>query len=540
MRSSTVLFAFVTVAVFAVFTGVGAAQEDVYVRGSGSGEVVGNPDLEVVVSEGVLTPGEENVVEFHILNEGSIRRSGPPEYVDRVTTARATTVEFTSRNDGIEVVTAKKPVGDVPPGATGPFEVRLDVDEGIDAGTYGLSARVEYDYTRIVEYGDTSSMSDIWEDERQRVELRVRSDARFDASARTRTRIGESGDVTVTLYNTGEGTARDATVRAVSPDGSMRFDGATNASVDAGDVPSGEAVGTELPVSFSRDTNLRPRPIDLRVMYEDRRGVDRVARTTASVSPEQEQRFSLRNVEARLRAGGVGRVSGEVVSLGGDVEDVVLKGVGDRFEIRGDGVALGDMSGNGTRRFSFRISSPVGVVSEVPFVVEPAYTRDGDRYVADELRFDARVDETRDAFGVTAVEGEAVVGPGAETDVVFELTSRLDDPVSNVSVGAESGEPVEIEYTEAFVGDVASNGSAEVVFGVDAESDATTRPYPVSFTVRYTDSTGETLTTNSVARLEVAEGEGSARYENLILLGVVAALLIGLGWWVYGRDMIGG
>ncbi|MFW5984246.1 MAG: COG1361 S-layer family protein [Halobacteria archaeon] len=540
MRVPAVVLTLVAVAVVVGAVGVAEAQDDVYVSNTESGEVVGNPDVEVVVSEGVLTPGEENVVEFYVLNDGRIRRSGPPEYVERVTTARATTVEFTSRSDDVEIVTDEVAVGDVPPGATGPFKLRLDVDEDIGSGRHSLSAWFEYDYTRVVKYGDTSRMSDLSRDERQRVSLRVRRDARFDISARTNAHIGENGDATVTLRNTGDETAGDATVTATSGDSSLSFDGAPNGSVSAGDVPPGATVDVELPVSFSRDTNVRPHPLDVRVGYEDRRGVERVARGSASVIPAEEQRFGLRDVEARLRAGSVGSVSGEVVNLGGDAEDVVLRSVGETFKVRGDGVALGRMDGNETRNFSLRVESPVGTVSDVPFVLEPTYTRDGDTYTADELRFEAPVAETRDALNVRAVDGKTQVVPGGETDVVFDLTNHLDEGVRNVSVVAASDEPVEIEYTEAFVGTVDANGSAEVVFGVDADSDATQRSYPVSFRVRYTDSAGETLTTTSVARLDVVEEEGAVPFEDTLLIGVVVALLAGLGWWVYGKEMVGG
>jgi hypothetical protein len=320
---------------------------------------------------------------------------------------------------------------------------------------------------------------------------------------------------------------------------SLGFDDAPNASVDAGDVPPGDSVEVELPVEVSRGTNVRPHPVNVRVAYEDPFGVDRTGRATASVVPEDEQSFALRDVEARLRAGGVGRVSGEVVNLGGDVESVVLSGVGDGFEVRGGDVALGGMEENGTRRFAFRVGSPVGTVSEIPFALEPTYTRNGERYTADALRFDAPVADTRDGFGVRGVDGEARVAPGDETDAVFEITSRLNEGVRNVSVVAVSGEPVEIEYTEAFVGTVAPNGSAEVVFGVDAEGDATPRSYPVSFRVMYTDSAGETVATTSVARLDVVEDEDAVPFEDTLLIGVVVALLVGLGWWVYGREMVG-
>ena len=525
--------------VSAGFIGAASAQSvPETVRTTDSGEVVGNPDIEIVVSDDLVTPGEQNVVEFRVLNEGSIRRSGPPEYVDRVTTARATTVEFTSRNDDIEVVTGKVAVGDVPPGESGPFAVRLDVDEDIRSGTHRLSARVEYDYTRVVKYGDTSRMSDLSNDERQRVTVRVRPDARFDASATTDVRVGERGEATVTLRNTGDETAHNATVTAMSADGSLTFDGAPNVSADVGSVPPGATVNVELPVGFSRDTNVRAHSFNVRVGYEDKRGIERVGRGSASVAPAAEQRFAVRNVETDLRAGSVGRVSGEIVSLGGDVEDVVLRDVGEVFEVRGGGAALGGIAENETRDFTVRVESPVGTVSDGNLVLEPAYTRGGERYAADDLRLVVPVTETRDAFDVRAVDGETEVTPGGETDVVFEVTNRLDEDVRNVSVVAASDEPVEIEYGEAFVGDIASNASEDVVFGVDAESDATVRAYPVSFAVRYTDTTGETLKTTSVARLDVVEDEGAVPFENTVLVAVVAALLVGLGWWVYGKEFV--
>jgi hypothetical protein len=540
MQSRVLVFLVLAVVAGAGSVGVVNAQTvPETARTTGSGEVVGNPDLEVVVSENTVKPGEENIVEFHVLNEGRIRRSGPPEYVDRVTTARATTVEFTSRSDEIEVVTGRVAVGDVPPGESGPFRVRLEVDDAISSGTHQLSARVEYDYTRVVEYGETSRMSDLSRDERQRVNIRVREVARFDVSATTDARVGEKGGATVTVRNRGGDAARNATLTATSSDGSLAFDGAPNVSADVGDIPSGATVNAELPVVFSPDTNVRAHSIDVRIGYEDRRGVERVGDGSASVVPEPEQRFEVRDVEARLRAGGVGRVSGELVNLGGDVEDVVLRDVGDVFDVRGGGTAVGGMAENETVEFAVRVKSPIGTVSKGDFVLEPTYTTDGERYSADELRLAVPVNETRDGFDVSAVEGGTEVMTGGETNVVFEVANRLDEDARNVSVVAESGEPVEIEYGEAFVGTVASNTSKDVVFGVDADSDATVRAYPVTFTVRYTDTTGETLTTASVARLNVVEDEGAVPFENTVLIGVVVVLLLGLGWWVYGKEFVG-
>ncbi|MDZ7688768.1 MAG: hypothetical protein U5J64_08625 [Halobacteriales archaeon] len=506
-----------------------------------SGQVIGSPDIEIVIPESEVVPGESNEVEFHLLNEGDVQRSGPAEYVDRVTTARSTTVEFTSRNDDIEVVSGRIPVGSLQTGEKGPYTVVLDVDEEIEEGDYRISANVKYSYTRMVDYGGTNRFRDTTRTRTESLSVEVGRDARFrSVGAVTDARIGEKGDATVTLLNHGSVDARDAVVTLSSPTGTVSFEnGASEITASVGDVDSDTAVEVGFPLRFSRDANVRRQSLRATVRYKDEKGIVRESRTlTPSFTPDTEQRFEMRDVSSGLRSGTVGWLSGELVNTGGEeVEDVVLRHVGDANVVpRETAVAVGDLGPGEARDFTLRVGVPSGVSSDKELVFVPEYTRDGDEYEARRVRAVASVAEHRDEFRVRGVD--ATVTQGDDETVEFEVENGMDEAVRNVTAVAVSDEPAEIESGDAFVGELSPGETATVEFDVSTDSDATPRAYPVRFTFGFTDIAGETRTATGVAPVEVVADESAVPFEDALLGVVVLVLLLGLGWWVYGKDFV--
>ena len=506
-----------------------------------SGQVTGSPEIDIVIPENEIVPGEVNEVEFFLLNEGNVRRSGPTEYVERVTTARSTAVEFTSRNDDIEVVSEKIPVGSLPTGEKGPYTVRLEVDDSIDEGDYRLSAETEYRYTGIVEYGVSSSMRDLSGDETERLSVEVRDDARlrvdgteFDA------RLGEKGDASVTLRNRGSVAANDAVVSLRSPTETVLFeDGISEIEASVGDVGSGETVEVKFPLRFSRDANVRGQTLRATVRYEDEKGIVRESRTlTPSFTPEAKQRFRIRDVSSGLRSGTVGWLSGEVVNTADEeVENVVLRYTGDaNLNMRETSVAVGDMQPGETHGFSLRVGVPAGVSSNKELSFVPEYMRDGEEYEARPVSVVASVAEHRDGFVVRGVD--ATVTQGQEKTVEFEIGNGMDENVRNMTAVAVSDEPAEIESGNAFIGRLSPGETKTVSFDVDSDSDATPRAYPVRFTFEFTDTAGETRTATGVAPVEVVEDESRVPFEDALIGLVIVVLLLGLGWWVYGKDFV--
>jgi hypothetical protein len=536
---------FLTVAFFLLVSvgvgSVGGVEVPGDVFETSSGQVIGSPDVEVVVPEDDIVPGKENEIEFYVLNEGDIERSGPTEYVDRVTTARSATVEFTSRDEDIDVVSGKTPVGSLPTGEKGPYTVRLDVDEDIQEGDHRLYANVEYSYTRFIEYGTRSRMRDSTQSQSERLSVEVREDARFrieDTSFDAR--LGEKGDATLTLRNRGSVGARDAVVSLSSPTSTVSFeDDASDIEASVGYVEAGGSTEVEFPLRFSRDANVRGQSLTATVRYEDAKGIERESRSlTPSFTPDAEQLFEVRDVSSGLRSGTVGWLSGELVNIGGEeVDDVVLRHIGGtNIDLRDTSVAIGDIDPGETREFTLRVGVPSGVSSDKGLSFVPEYTRDGDEYEARPVRFVASVAQHRDEFGVRGTDASVV--QGEETTVEFEVRNGMDENVRNVTAVAVSDEPAEIESSDAFIGELSPGETATVTFDVDADSDATPRAYPVRFSFGFTDAAGETRTATGVASVEVVEDETRVPFEDALVGIVVVVLLLGLGWWVYGKDFV--
>jgi len=83
-------------------------------------QVVGRPGITVIAPDASLEPGTETTLEVYLANEGQLFRSGLSDYVERVKTARATRLAVEEDGAPLTVETGAYPVGDVPPGTTGP------------------------------------------------------------------------------------------------------------------------------------------------------------------------------------------------------------------------------------------------------------------------------------------------------------------------------------------------------------------------------------------------------------------------------------
>jgi hypothetical protein len=99
---------------------------------SAMNQVIGSPDIEVYSPDNRVSPGEETELSVYISNAGDIRQPGPKEYVDRVTTARALSIEALDSNRPFEITTGRYPVGTVSQGTTGPITISLIVPDSAE------------------------------------------------------------------------------------------------------------------------------------------------------------------------------------------------------------------------------------------------------------------------------------------------------------------------------------------------------------------------------------------------------------------------
>ena len=99
----------VVVSALTVGTGGALAQ-------SQSGEVIGQPDISFGTQTGEVSAGTATDITLTITNRGKITKGGDSQYEDRVTTARAMTVEFDDGDIPVDVDAGQISVGNVPTG----------------------------------------------------------------------------------------------------------------------------------------------------------------------------------------------------------------------------------------------------------------------------------------------------------------------------------------------------------------------------------------------------------------------------------------
>lgn len=289
---------------------------------SGPQQVVGRSELSVHAPANEFAPGQTVPLEVFLVNRGDVVASGPVEFVERVTTARATTFRVDDSGVPIEVNTGTVPAGSVPTGSAGPFSVQLTIPEETPPGRYTLPVSVSYTYTRSVEYfaGQSSPRFTEFDAERRlSLEIEVTEEARFEVvRSESDVLVGTDGTLTLALRNVGTEPASEASVSVESSSDDLRF-GNTPPGSDGyvGNWPAGETRQVQYRVSVADDVRPRDYALRARVQYTDTDGIQRESRSLkASVRPLAEQTFALRDVESTLGVARTGTVSGVVVNEG--------------------------------------------------------------------------------------------------------------------------------------------------------------------------------------------------------------------------------
>lgn len=507
--------------------------------------VVGEPELAVFAPDNVLLPGEENVVEVYVANTGSVDRGGPASYLERVTTARATTLELRPGSAPVDVETARFPVGTVPTGTHGPYRFTVTVDDDAEPGRYELPVVVTYSYTHIVRYDadnpDREPRFSDW-DVTKRLTLTVRVDDRPRFSVTdvdSDVQVGSRGTVTVAVTNDGVQTARDAVVTVTATDPEIRFaENATRAEAFVGSWEPGETRRAEYVVDVASAAARREYPLRAVVDYRDARGVDRSSRVlTLSFRPDPEQTFAIQGANDTLRVGATGQVAGELVNTGTrPVTDAVLvaRSPPESFTALEREYPLGDLAPGDRVPFEFTVAVPDDAdpgPRRFGFDVEYE-TTGGYDVVSDRIDVSRVVGERRDVFRVEAVDSTVEVDSDNRLELL--VTNTGDETLTDVRAAIEPVDPLSSDAPESFVGTLAPGETASVAVQVTVDDDAVATTHPVAVTLTYEDERGVSRTAAPVlVGLEIVEPTSSVPV--VALVGVAAAIVIGSGWWWFRR-----
>lgn len=501
--------------------------------------VSGSPDLSVYATDNRVQAGDTAAVGITVLNTGNLSDGGRnPSDEQRVTTARGVTVEVDAGDAPVEVQTDTIALGTVPEGAI-PVGTPIQVEVADDAapGTYQLPVTVAYEYTSEIDGTDHTTKN---RTESFSVRLVVEESPQFEVvDTATTVPVGGTGDVNVTVRNTGSGPARDATVTLQSGTADLTFGGAASASTFVGDWPPGETRTVSLDASVAPRTSVRSLPVTAIVSYEDDDGLPAETTVSTGIEPGMEQSFSLEATNATLRVGEDGVVRGVVRNDGpATVENavIVLQPAGSVSTPETE-YALGDLAADETASFRFDVDvSAEGREGPRQFIYRVEYEDDGERTLSDPLYDRATVAPSRDVFEVTPTD--AAVEAGGSTTLTLEVTNAGDEPVSDVSAKLFADAPVSVSDDEAFVAAIEPGESREVVFRVSAASGATPKAYPVSVDFQYTDPDGDTKLSDSyTVPVEVTESSGGGFFglstgigAGAGLAGVVGLVIVAIGY----------
>lgn len=208
--------------------------------------------------------------------------------------------------------------------------IDITVSENATPGTYRIPVEVSYTYTRLVDYDPSGAeYTDNTRTRTHYVTVRVRDQPRFEVVETSSTaQVGNTGDLSVTIENTGTRAATEASVTATSRSDELTFGtGSASSTAQVGRWAVGERRTVNYTVSLAEDATVRGYTVNLDVDYTDTDGIARTSRTlNIGVTAAEEQSFALENVSTNLRVGADGTVSGTVINNGPKrVDDPVLR-----------------------------------------------------------------------------------------------------------------------------------------------------------------------------------------------------------------------
>lgn len=511
------------------------------------GTVVGRPEIEIAATDNRLSPGE-TTLEVWLSNSGVVTSGGPPEFEQRVRTARNVRLEIAADelepplSTALSVESGPVLAGTVPPGSAGPFTFQMTVDEDVPPGTYRIPFEITYVYSRFVEYrgsvAEQSAESTVTRTDQ--VTVVVEDGPRFEVQSRQDAAIppGESGEFAFEVSNDGSLAASDVRVVLETTSPSVFFGRRGNPqgtqSVLFSGLEPGESRTVAVRVGVRNTTESGVYPLTAVVRYDDPRGIrESSEELVLGVAVDDTRRFAVRNVTGTLRVGTTGTVRGEVVSLGQQPAMdavVVLRPPARGLVPRVRQVPVGTLGPNESAPFSFRVdvsnrtqAGPQQVVFRI------RHGSGGDVTTSERLLAEVTVAPRRGEFRVEPVD--AVLGVDDETVLVVNATNLANETVRDVQATLSVADPFESDDPTSFVAGLEPGETGEFRFDLETTNDAIPKTDSVTLRFAYTDESGERRTTDPhLVPVEVVRPTDGA-FPVVPAAVAVGVVVLGAGWW---------
>lgn len=546
----------------------------VTVSGIAFAQAEGSPAFEAYAPDNTVSPGEETGLTVTFENQGEITAEGEANEEAAVTEARGVTAELDSGSAPITVTTDTARLGTVREGSTATQSFDVTVDGDASPGTYEVPVELEYAYTPEVDGDDEAD--EVTTTETVTVELVVDEGSQFEIEgATTDAVVGDSGDSTIDITNTGPDDASQAVVTLDAPDTNVDITSQSE-QIYVGDWDAGETQAINFVTELSDDALPQDSTVHATVEYRDENDNDRTSRELrTAIATGEQQAFSIDDVESELYVGEDGQVAGQVTNEGpNEAENVVLLlgdggggealdvlgdiggdpgvGLGENVDARESQVSVGSLEPGESAEFEF----PMAVSSEAepgPRQVEVT-TRyrngAGDVRTGDPLDMSVDVAEEREIFTVEtnqsrsdanagsnetdgAADGTAgdAFDPGTTETLEVAVTNDYDQTLTNVRAQTFVDDPLTISDGEVFIPELEPGETTVLEFDVEVADGADPQTYPVEMDFQYDDEadSGQLSETYRVP-VTVTEAEDDGLGWLIVVIGVIA-LLVAVIWW---------
>jgi len=465
--------------------------------GTAIAAVTGSPDFDATFVDDTVTAGEETTLDVVLVNSGTVD-SGPSTQgvqTSEVTTARGTTVNVNDGDAPITVTTNKQAVGSVPEGKTEPIPFEISVDDDASPGSYTVPVIVKYEYTDYISEAD-GARDEKTATERIELELDIDNDAAFDVvSVDSSARVDSTGTVAVTVENTGDKAARDASVTLESTNPELTVGSDTSSSRFIETWASGEQRTLRYRVGASGDARAEPYQFDLQVDFDDTDGVRKsTSASSIGLTPTQEQTFSVENTESNVAVGDSGTYN---VTLRNDgpitVSDATVQLTSQSSSItfgqsESTSQFVGSWEPGETRTVSVDADTS-GDAKTRSYALSASVSYDdpeGDAGVEDDISL-GLTPEPEQSFAMSDVESDLQAGDDGTLEA--SLTNTGDQTVRNVVLNwASEHDNISPKETQYAVGDLEPGESATVSFDADVSDNANAGPRQFDFVANYRNS----------------------------------------------------
>lgn len=444
-----------------------------------SAQAAQDPRFEVFTPEPRLEPGATQTVTVELVNDDEASAVRVKTATNVRVTPRAGTTPF-------EILSGPQSVGRMAEGEVHPVAVRLEVPADASAGTYRIPISVSYEFDEGTRRTTTVEAVVVVP---ERPIVRVES---VDADVFQE----ETGLVRVRARNAGTRTANAASMVFTSPNPAVTLGGSASTTVHVGDWQNGSERTVVVPVTTTAAASARTYPLEYRLTYRDRSGIEREGPpSTLAVPVAAGTRFAVADTAGTVPLGETDDVAVTLRNRGNATAtdaSVTLEATSPTLRFGNRSVSrefVGRWEPGEARTVSAEITAARSGTPRrhsIQAVVGFAFPGGVDSTAGP---VDVGVDVTpAQAF---AFEDVTVDLRGSTAFVSAAVTNEDDRTVRNAVGVLESADPaITVTDPSAPVGDLEPGASARVTFELRVAPDAPPGPRELRASVRY-DRGGE-------------------------------------------------